>query len=177
MIYSLEDFLVNATARYLVFLEFIKDTKFVNEPRGIFDCPDTYRSQLAVLEQRINDCFEYDTGIKDRAIAVHGQQYKFKGVDSICVNAWNFSLDSVTSQLNITAKKLNLSPNISFSVVIPVWREIVRSSSGFFYRDLNLPLYKAKSCNGDTIPHSQRVQNAAEVFLIFHIPLWAYTSA
>ncbi len=170
LVTGLEDFLVNASARHFVALNFFKDRTQIHNSSDVFDCTMAFRGKLAMLQQKLNHYFEYDSEIRDKAISVHGRQYKFKGVQVICVTGWRFSINHVTSHLITTAKRLSLSQNVTLPalhVVIPEWREIRRSHhySSFFYSDLHFSWIRSKTCNSDTIPHAKMVLNAAQVFL------------
>ena len=145
------------------------------QPEGMFPfrCPAQYISglhdQFIVLkfvtdgsvEKDISECSfsmnktEYRLNyhlqrVKDKAMAVHGLNYSFVGVKSLCIRSKPQNPFSMLQVVEYVKQwMMNTSGQFSrpfipqHTVVIPEWRSIKNQSNGHFYYD---PTFTALTC-------------------------------
>ena len=108
--------------------------------------------------------------VKEEAISVHGTNYKFTGVHSLCVKSTPqkpFSMLQAVEYVRQWMIKVSNEDTIpQYTVVIPEWRSIRNRRTNYFYYD---PSYTSpnftQSCHLQTIPHSLYVTNTARAMI------------
>ncbi len=166
LVSSLEEFLWNCK-REFVSLSFLRGREIVSKNKpSVSDCTSSF--SFSVLEDKLNHYLENDAELRQKAVDLHGQQYRFKGVHAVCVNQEYFSIHNVTSYLVAIAKRLSQSEEgilPALTVVLPEWRAIFRETIGqYYYHDPGFSWNMSDTCNSNIIPHGQKVLDAAETF-------------
>ena len=156
---TFEDFLTDGS-RSFIELKFILDRTV---PKGISECSFHYKNTESVLNHHLQR-------VKEEAVAVHGLNYQFVGVCSLCVRSEPqepFSMLNVAKYVRQLMMKASNQSSKSYSpkhtVVIPIWRAIKNHQSGtFFYYDPSFTaLNFTDSCHLKSIPLSSYVTDAA----------------
>ena len=153
LLYSFEDFLVNATREFLLL-----DFRMSGDKSGkVTDCTSGQDKEFREAESRLNAHLER---VKSQAIAVHGQDYKFKGVRAVCVEASKLSVHDV-------AKEVLSEPNKQLSVVVSSWRciwNVSTSAGGFYYYNPSYSWAFMDKCHIFSFARTQRMIDAADEF-------------
>ncbi len=169
VISSFQGFLVNAT-RQFVALRFLKGPNLQNNvnPRAptVYHCNEF---SLLSLDHQLNHYLEQNMELRRKAMAVHGNQYKFKGVGSVCINGWGFSMEDVRARILSTARRSHSRTQDgtipAITVVLPEWRRVVDySPAPFYYQDPSFS-WKFQTCDVESIPHGRRVVEATDAFI------------
>ena len=155
---SFEDFLVNST-RELVWLSFVKGKK--RDP-SIYNCTGD-QNAITAFNVYLNS-----TSVKSKAIAKHGQNYEFKLVKAVCVEAQysGFLLDDLERAVSVTAGSSSERKHVP-TVVIEKWIGLSNSPGiyDFYVKDsLQWSLRNNAVCDVDTLPRTPFVLEAAEEF-------------
>ena len=151
LLYSFEDFLVNATREFLLL-----DFRMSGDKSGkVTDCTSGRDKEFRKVESRLNAHLER---VKSEAIAVHGQEYKFKGVRAVCVEASKLSVHNV-------AKEVLSESNKQLSVVVSSWRCIQNvSAGGFFYYNPSYSWAFIQKCHIFSFARTRKIVDAADEF-------------
>ena len=151
LLYSFEDFLVNATREFLL-LNF----RMSGDKSGkVTDCTPGRDEEFRKVESRLNTHLER---VKSQAIAVHGQDYKFKGVRAVCAEASKLSVHDVS-------KEVLSESNKQLSVVVSSWRCIQNvNAGGFFYYNPSYSWAFMDKCHIFSFARTQRMIDAADEF-------------
>ena len=166
LIVSFQDFLVNSE-RQVVLLKFVKGPK--NRP-PVSNCLRSQSKLLSQTVKKLNSYFREEPEIQSKAMSLHGKNYKFEGIDALCVNGNNFSAKGIPFHLLSIAKKLHHDPvrhatKLPLTVVIPVWIGVFNTVTPFFYYDPNIgPWSLGKTCHLSTFPHGNKIKEAADEF-------------
>ena len=156
---TFEDFLING-GRSFIELKFIADGTV---PKGISECSFLMRHTENVLNHHLQR-------VKEEAMVVHGLNYQFVGVCSLCVRSKPqepFSMLNVAKYVRQwmmnTSNQFSRSYSPKHTVVIPKWRAIRNhSSSKFFYYDPTFTaLNYTDSCHLISIPFTSYVTDTA----------------
>ena len=150
VLHSFEDFLVNATREFLLLNFWMSD----DQSGQVADCTSG-RDQFRKAESRLNKHLER---VKSQAIAVHGEDYKFKGVRAVCAEASNLSVHEV-------AKEVLSESNKHLSVVVSRWRSIQNvSAGGFHYYNPGYSWLSLEKCRIFSFARTQMILDAADEF-------------
>ena len=151
VLHSFEDFLVNATRNFILLNFWISDDK----SGLVADCTSG-RDQFREAESRLNKHLER---VKSQAIAVHGQDYKFKGVRAVCVQATNLSVHEV-------AKEVLSESNKQLSVVVSSWSciENINANGSYYYNPGYSCTAFQEKCHIFSFPRTQKILDAADEF-------------
>ena len=165
---SFREFLVNAN-RQFVTLHLERDKRFltrVMKPgEQVSQCTAAVRDKLYNLE---NDLNKHVEEVKDEAMALHGQQYKFRGVRGLCANPRNISLRSVENAIFSTVEHDNATSPLT--VVIPHFQEAMNIDSPINVCEwrtcINDPdfAFNKYQCRAYSLPHSHQVLNYVDEF-------------
>ncbi len=157
---GVQDFLVNAARQFIV-VRFDKGEKSLHKPSGVYQCSG---SPLP-LERELNRYLDHSMWLRTKANLVHGGQYKFKGLHTMCVNGWNFSMEDVHAQIVSTVKSLSFHRprRKAITVVIPEWRRVSNIvPTRYYYQDTS---FTWKGCNTELLSYGDRVVQATEAFM------------
>ena len=146
---SFKDFLIYST-RELVWLNFTSELRTFQEP--VFNCADSTATAIAA-EKTLNS---YVDIFKEKAIARHGKNYKFKVIKAICVDT-RFSFISFPDVERAIAEPAGVRIP---TVVIPNWIGLTRSSGKPRYVE---DIFRW-SCSVDALPRTQIIFEAADEY-------------
>ena len=149
--FTFEEFLLNST-REFVLLEF----SIGNKPGSIKDCTHAQNAELRRVESDLN---KHLNDVKSKAIAKYGENYTFKGIRAVCVDASKFSIKEVKR-----AVEGDRARNQQHTVVVLSWRYVknVPDPNGYYFHD---PSYgKLDDTCYFSFPHSALVVQSAEEF-------------
>ena len=157
---SFKNFLINA-ARSLIMLQFITNMTVAED---ISECSFS-RSET----HGINILNHHLRRIKRKAIAVHGMNYRFEVVYSLCIKSKPqepFSMLRVAKYVRQWMMKASGQSSRTYrpqhTVVIPQWRFIRNQPGIFFYYDPSFnALNFTDSCQLKSVPHTSYVKDTA----------------
>ena len=146
---TFEEFILNST-REFVLLKF----SIGNKPGSIKDCTHAQNASLRRVETNLN---KHLNDVKSKAIAKYGENYTFKGIRAVCVDASKFSIKEVER-----AVEGDRARNQQHTVVVLSWRYVKNVSIGYYFHD---PSYgKLDDTCYYSFPHSALVVQSAEEF-------------
>ena len=147
---SFEEFLLNSTREFIV-LKFSKG----NKPGSIKDCTHAQNARIRTEETNFNN---HLNSIKSKAIAKYGENYTFKGIRAVCVDASKFSIKEVER-----AVEGDRARNQQHTVVVLSWRYVKHVPNPYYFYDPSFGKLD-DTCYYNSFPHSVLVVQSAEEF-------------
>ena len=151
-LYSFEDFLVNATRKFILLVLRVSS----DQSGRVTDCTNNQSEGLRKAEDRLNAHLKR---VKGAAIAEHGQYYEFKGIRAVCAEASKLSVQDVANELLSGSNK-------HLSVVVAQWRCIwnIGGPGGFFYYHPDYSWEFIDRCHVFSLARTQWITDAANEY-------------
>ena len=160
---TFQDLLINAARSFIV----LKFDPAKNAAKDISECSSWMVKTKYILNYHLQR-------VKDRAMAVHGWNYRFVGVGSLCIRSHPqkpFSMLQVVEyvkqwMMKHTSGQLSEPFPPQYTVVIPEWRSILSRPTGHYYYDPSFTAFNfTDSCQLMSVPHTSFVTNTASKVL------------
>ena len=149
---TFEELLLNSS-REFVLLNFSNG----NKPGSIKDCTHAQTVGIKRVETILNN---HLNRIKSNAIAKYGENYTFKGIRAVCVDASKFLMKEVERAVEGDRPR-----NQQHTVVVLSWRHVKNVPDPYYFYDLSFGNLD-DSCDY-SFPHSALVVQSAEEFRTF----------